>query len=473
MFKIFNSPKFDSRIKSQDVTRKERWLGYFVGPGLIFTTNACVMGFINNYYTDVAQVSYLWGGAFLVLMPIIANILDAFTNIFMGRLIDKTATRQGKARPWILLSAPLLVISAILMYIIPKGSDAVKVIWIFFSYVLYDSVAYTIFNMSSLTTVPLSTTDTKQRDKLAMLYNVASNAVAGVFAAMLFPMVIMPILGIDQSKWLNCMIIISLITLPASLIQYFYTRERVTEYAMEHEQVEVVPMKQQLKACMATKEWRIIMLFVIAHCIFSSMVITGRLYYANWVVAGSYNEGSSVYSLLNIVGQSPLGFGIFLIWPLVSKIGKRKCLLFGAILMTISGVLGMMGYDSFYVVMAAMFIGAIGGLANTYLTNALISDSIDLVSQKNSVRVEGMTMAIYSFFGTVSAGIATGVLNLILAVGKYQAPVADADGIVRTVQTPQLKFMLACMVLGVLIIDGIIEIVLMLRYKEKQPEKAA
>ena len=472
MFKFFNSTKLDTRIKSPDTTKKEMWLGYFAGPGLIFTTNACVMGFINNYYTDVVQIGYLWGGAFLVLMPIIANIIDAFTNIIMGRIIDNTSTRQGKARPWILLSAPLLVISGVLMYVMPKGSDTVKVIWIFFSYVLYDSVAYTIFNMSSLTTVPLSTGNSKQRDKLAMMYNVASNAVAGMFAAMLFPMLVMPMLGIDQSKWLNCMIIISLITLPAAFIQYFYTRERVTEYAMEHHQDASVPMRQQLKACMDSKPWRIIMLFVITHCIFSSMVVTGRLYYANWVVAGSYGEGSSVYSMLNIVGQSPLGIGIFLIWPLVSKIGKRKCLLFGAVIMALSGIVGMLGYDNFYFAMAAMFIGAVGGLGNTYLTNALLSDSIDSVSQKSGVHAEGLTMAIYSFVGTVAAGISTGVLNLILAVGKYQAPVADADGVVRTVQTPELKFMLACMVLGVLIIDGIIEAVLMFKYKEKQPEAA-
>ena len=472
MFKFFESPKLDSRIKSPDTTKKEMWLGYLVGPGLIITTNACVMGFINNYYTDVIQVGYLWGGAFLVLMPIIANIIDAFTNIIMGRLIDSTKSRQGKARPWILLSAPMLVISGVLMYVLPKGSDTVKIIWICFSYVLYDSVAYTVFNMSSMVTVPLSTANSKQRDKLAMMYNVAMNMISGMFAALLFPMLIMPRLGTDPDKWLKCMIIISLLCLPAALIQYFYTKERVTELAREENIDTTVPMKTQLKACWSSKTWRIAVTFVVCHAVFSAMVVASRLYYANWVVADSYNEGSSVYSMLNIIGQSPLGFGIFIVWPLVGKIGKRKCLLVGAILMGVGSAIGMLGYESYIIALVALFIAAIGGLPNTYLTNALLADAIDDVSNKTGFRVDGMTMSINSFFGTVSAGIATGILNLCLAIGNYQPPVADADGIVRTVQTPELKFMLAFLMFGVFIIDAVIEVVLMLKYEEKKPEAA-
>lgn len=104
-----------SRIKSADVTKGEKWLGYLVGPAGALLLNAVLASYLNVYYTDVLKLTGVWGGAFLMVFPILSKVIDAVTNIAMGQLIDRTKTKEGKARPWMLLSAVLLPITGIIV----------------------------------------------------------------------------------------------------------------------------------------------------------------------------------------------------------------------------------------------------------------------------------------------------------------------------------------------------------------------
>ena len=66
----------------------------------------------------------------------------------MGYIVDRTKTKQGKARPWLLVSAPMLMISGILLFVVPDAGETVQVVWIMLTYNLYYSIAFTIYNMS-------------------------------------------------------------------------------------------------------------------------------------------------------------------------------------------------------------------------------------------------------------------------------------------------------------------------------------
>ena len=108
---LLESGRLDTKIHSENVTGKEKWLGYLLGPSGALLLNAVLATYLNVYYTDVLGLTTIWGGAFLVVFPIVSKIIDAVTNVVMGYVIDRTHTRQGKARPWLLLSAPLLTIT--------------------------------------------------------------------------------------------------------------------------------------------------------------------------------------------------------------------------------------------------------------------------------------------------------------------------------------------------------------------------
>ena len=147
--KVLEKKYFDSRLQSSAVTKSEKWLGYLLGPCGALLLNAVLATYLNVYYTDVLNLTGIWGGLFLMVFPIVSKIIDAITNVIMGYIIDRTRTKQGKARPWLLLSAPLVCISGILLFTVPKGSVTLQVVWVMVSYNLFYSVSYTISTYNS------------------------------------------------------------------------------------------------------------------------------------------------------------------------------------------------------------------------------------------------------------------------------------------------------------------------------------
>ncbi len=135
-----------SAIRTPEVTAREKWLGYLLGPAGALLLNAVLATYLNVYYTDVLNLTPLWGGLFLAIFPIISKVLDAITNVVMGQIIDRTKTKEGKARPWLFLSAFLVPLTAILLFLVPNGSDTVKIVWVMVSYNLFYSFAYTMNN---------------------------------------------------------------------------------------------------------------------------------------------------------------------------------------------------------------------------------------------------------------------------------------------------------------------------------------
>lgn len=94
-----DAPLFNSRVKSRNVTNSEKWFGYLIGPAGALLLNAVLSTYLNIYYTDVLNLTSLWGGLFLTVFPILSKVIDAVVDILYGYLIDRTRTKQGKARP--------------------------------------------------------------------------------------------------------------------------------------------------------------------------------------------------------------------------------------------------------------------------------------------------------------------------------------------------------------------------------------
>lgn len=268
--KFFEKRALDSRLTSPDVTAKEKWLGYLLGPSGALLLNAVLATYLNVYYTDVLNLTTVWGGAFLAVFPIVSKIIDAITNIVMGYIIDRTRTKQGKARPWLLLSAPLVAVTGILLFTVPSGNRTVQVIWVMLSYNLFYSFAYTIYNMSHNLMVPLSTRNTEQRGSLSVFNQISTIMMSGIIVALIFPMLIMPQLGVDKSKWIVTMSILSCIALPLTLMEYYFTKERITLEGGEQKK-DSVAMVTQLKAIFSDKYMIIIFIYFLIFTVGSTI----------------------------------------------------------------------------------------------------------------------------------------------------------------------------------------------------------
>ena len=452
-------PLFQSRVNSVNVSPKEKWLGYLLGPAGALLLNAVLATYLNVYYTDVLKLTHVWGGAFLVIFPIVSKIIDAVTNVVMGYIIDRTHTPAGKARPWLLLSAPLLAVTGILLFTVPGGSETVQVVWVMVSYNLFYSFAYTIFNMSHNLMVPLSTRDTTQRGGLSVFNQIATIMMSGILVALVFPMVIMPMIGVDQGKWITLMSALSILELPLTLLEYYFTKERVTLEEHSAGIEKTVSFPKQLKAIFTDKYMLLIYAYFLIYTAGSSIKNISLVYFCNYVL-GTYNDGIT-QTMLSVIGGIPMGIGIFAVWPLAKKFGKRNVTLAGFILYAIGGAICWAFPTNMTLMLVGQFIKNIGGLPCAYVFMALFADVLDHLEWKTGFRSDGVAMSMYNIIAVAMVGICTGVFNGFLGHAGYIAPEIVNGVTVAAAQSETVKGVITFGFVGLEVFTGVILAVLL------------
>ena len=456
---MLSAKLFDSRIHSQNVTGKEKWLGYLLGPCGALLLNAVLATYLNVYYTDVLKLTTVWGGAFLVVFPLVSKIIDAITNVIMGYIIDRTKTKQGKARPWLLLSAPLVALTGILLFTVPNAGETVQVIWVMLSYNLFYSLAYTIYNMSHNLMCPLSTRNTIQRGGLSVFNQISTIMMSGIIVALIFPMAVMPMLGVDQTKWILVMSVLSILSLPLTLLEYYFTKERVTEEQSGTEEKKL-PFPTQLKIVLTDKYMILMFVYFFIYTLGTSLKNIGLVYYCNYVL-GTYNDGVT-QTMISVIGGIPMGIGIFAVWPLAKKFGKRNVTLAGFILYALGSAICWAVPTNMAVVLVGQFIKNIGGLPCAYVFMALFADGLDHLEWKSGVRSDGVAMSIYNILAVATVGVATSLFNALISKAGYVAPKL-ADGVTVAAQQSQaVKNMITFSFVGLETITGIILAVLLI-----------
>ena len=406
---------WNSRVRSQNVTGTEKWLGYLAGPCGALLFNAVMATYLNVYYTDVLGL----GGLFLVVFPVISKVIDAITNVIMGYVIDRTRTKQGKARPWLLLSAPLVAVTGVLLFVVPSGNDILQIAWVMISYNLYYSIAYTIYNMSHNLMVPLSTRNTAQRGVLAVFNNISTIMMSGIVVALVFPMAVMPALGTSKGLWIAVMSVLACISLPLVLVEYYFTKERVTAESSGQEEKKI-PFALQLKAIFTDKYMLLLLGYFLLYTLTSQLKNVALPYYCNYVL-GTYSDGIT-QTLVSVLGGIPMGIGIFAVWPLAKKFGKKNVTVAGFVIYAVGSAVCWMAPTNLPVVLVGQFIKNIGGLPCAYVFMALFADALDNLEWKNGFRCDGIAMSAYSVIITAAAGLVTGIFNGGLWAADYIAP---------------------------------------------------
>lgn len=422
----FDTPLLNSRIKSVNTQKSELLLGYFVGPCLMYSVYYAVAGtYLTQFYTDVLGLA----GGFLAWMPFFSKIIDAITNIIMGRIIDSTRSRQGKARPWVLLSGGLVAITGILLYAVPRASYNVQIAWIVVSYNLFFALAFTIYGMSHALMVPLSTRNTKQRDTLALLTSAGTAMIPGAVITIVLPIAVNAIgVGAEaQGSWITVMSILSILAIPAALLEYYFTKERVTEdAAVSKEAQESISFSKQMKACITDRYWVMVMVLNLAYQIFNILSTNSMIYYSNWVLGNSVESGTANQVLVNVIGQGPMGTGLIVLWPLVRKFGKRCIMRVGFCIAAVGSLIALLSPGNMSVVLGGLVIKSIGALP-IYVLNAQLADTLDHIEWKNNFRADGFSASVYSVICTVAAGIGQSILLAGISAFGYIAPASTTE----------------------------------------------
>ena len=148
--------------------------GCGAGGGNVMST--ILASFLLSYYTDTA----LMGAAAVSTMFLISRVLDGITDIIMGGIVDKTNTRWGKARPWLLLAGPLMAVGMILILNMPMGfSDTGKLVYAYLTYIFLNCIVYTIFGIAHSALLARMTLDYEDRTTTSAVSSIMNN-LAGI-----------------------------------------------------------------------------------------------------------------------------------------------------------------------------------------------------------------------------------------------------------------------------------------------------
>ena len=423
----FSSPILQSRIQSRDVQKSEKAFGYFLGPCLAYMAYTALAGtYLTQFYTDVLGI----GGIFLTWMPLISKILSGILGLVIGRIIDRTHTVQGKARPWILASGCLLALCGGALYAVPRASYGVQIAWVIISYYLFFSLAFNIYSLSHGLMLPLSTRDTKQRDSLSMLTSMATSMLPGMLTTIIMPLLVSRIGVGDGARgaWLAVMGLISALAVPATLLEYYFTRERVCGESGKQKEISYA---SQIRACLHDRFWVTILAFTMVLYICNNLSTSTMLYYCNWVLANSVASGAGKQILVNMIGQAPLGFGVLILWPMVKKFGKHNVTMVGFMIAAAGSLLAFFAESSMAGVLAGLFIKSIGSLP-TYVMAAFLAEAMDHVEEVNGFRADGFSASISSIIQTVSMGLSQSLLLAGIRAFGYIPPETSAQVITQS-----------------------------------------
>ncbi len=436
---LFESPVFATRVKSANVKAPELLFGYFLGPFGALLASGIFTSFLNRYWTDVLFVSYKdANGAlpafittFLTLLPMLSAILIVAGNLVAGQLIERTSTKGGKARPWILLSSVLLAAACILMFVIPagngEGAPVAAMALTAVAYNLYYSVAYPLYNTANSTLIPLSTRNSSQRGLLASFSNFAHLGVMGA-GGMVFPIVVSLFLGgwntPNATAWAIAFIAIGVVTFLFIVLQYYFTRERVTEETYSAAVKKAgVSVGRQLKAVGTDGFWWLIIVFYLIFQFSGSLKNMSVTYFCANQFADSVFGEDLAMSVINILGAVPMAVAMAFIWPLSRRFGKRIVVAVGLVIGLAGGVIAGCFPDNFYAVCVGVALKSFGSSPACYMILAMFADVLDHIEAKHGFRCDGLTMSIYSSIMAASGPLAAGIFNAISGGGSNSAMV--------------------------------------------------
>jgi GPH family glycoside/pentoside/hexuronide:cation symporter len=440
---IFERPFMDSKIRTHSVTTKEWVFGHLIGPlGLIFVVNtiaALVEKFFTQqtgaiYGTENVEMIMQMGGWYEIIMTA-AKVLAVGIGLVNGILIQKTNSRQGRMRPWHLIFGFVSIAIGGLIFLFPGKSFLGDAYWVYFFFLLvcYHTVGSSYFYLFRDTICSLTTRDPKEKTKIQFIRKMSWTLLSGIVIGMVFNMVLLPMwLEKDINGYPVLMIIMSLIAIPLLLMEYFYTRERISEDVNIEISTEEnkIPLWDQMKALFSNKYYVILIIIATISGIVDNFKGGNvQYFYIKFLLDGVNNP--LMFTIYMVITGAPLGIGAFLIYPLVKKMGIKNLTVLGYAMVLVGSIMGWLFPTNIPIAFIGGFLRNMGWLPNAYIFATLMCFAFDSVEFKSHLRLEGL----------MGVAVVTAVQALIYApfAGGYESTIlkmgfVDVEGIIPSAE---------------------------------------
>ena len=370
-----------------------------VGCNFIWTV---VGSFLTLYYTDSVGIS----AAVVGTIMLITRILDGISDLGMGVVIDHTHTRWGKARPWVLITAPLMGIGLILTFSVPNWlSENGKIAYAVVTYILLAVIIFTACNLAYSTLTALITGRQDDRTSMTSIRYILVYAVMILISYTTMPLV-------EDFGWTGMSVIFGIAGMICLLITFFGTRERNIENKKNTD--DNISIAKSFILLLKNKYFIVITILFVVN--FINMGLTGGvgIYFAR-----DFLGNSDLYGTMTLANYIPVMIGLFAFPGLAGKFGKWKCMLVGYILEAAGYLIILLEPTSFPMVLLGLAVRGIGHIPNSAGIYAMVADVADYGEWKNGIRNEGLTFSATSFGTKIGTGIGSAVVGWGLALGNY------------------------------------------------------
>ena len=380
-----------------------------VGGNLIFATAGTFLLF---YFTDVVGIGAAIAGTLLLL----GRMFDGTLDLIVGALIDKTHTRWGKARPWVLFATPVLVISFILLFNVPGAlPESGKEIYAFVFYLLCMGIGFVSSNLAYHTLLSVITTSTKMRVSLTVIRTFFALITTMIVNFATIPFV--TALGGGQGAWSTVVITYGLVAAATFMVLFFGTRERVRT-PVPTEKKPAIRVTKKIGILFRNPYFFLVFLFFMITFVLQGSSGIG-IYYAKDVIGNA-----NAYSLIGLLGILPLIIGLWFMPPIVGRFGKRRTIFVGLAIQIIGGAIALIDPANYTILLISILIRGIGGVPISAVLFALVADVVDYGEWKSRVRLDGMTYSAATAGQNFGAGVGVALVGWLLAAGQYNAAAA-------------------------------------------------
>ena len=405
-------------------------VGYGTGDVAGNCVYALLTAFMMIYLTDTVELSM---GIVSTLIAA-SKIFDGISDFFFGRLIDKTHSKMGKARPWMLWPYIGCSVCLVACFAIPMSwGETAQYVFFFIAYTLLNAVFFTANNIAYASLTALITKNTSERVQLGSFRFVFAFATKIIIEAVTIHAVIW--LGNGASAWRTIAIIYAILGLITNTISVFSVKELPeADEGMEEEREEEHKLSflKSFGLLLKNKYYVIICVTYIMTQLYASVIGIGT-YYAKYILG---NE--ELFSDLSLAINITMVLSLIALPIVIQKMGGMyKLNIFGYFVAIIGrlGVLTAAYLGSFPMMLVFTAVGTLGVAPLQGDMNALIASCSEYTTLKTGHRLDGMMFSCSSLGIKLGGAFGTAICGWLLdATGYVENAAAQNAGTVGMLQ---------------------------------------
>lgn len=382
-----------------------RRLGYGVGDLGINFYFGLATAYLLYFYTDVFGLSAaVAGSVFLV-----ARVIDAAVDPLMGAIADRTRTRAGRFRPWLLWGAPPLALLTVALFSSPDLDAEGKALWAYATYIAF-GIAYTAVALPYAALTPTLTQHHEERTTLSTVR--MGCAFAGFYVISVATDPLVRLFDSPAQGWQAVAAGYATIATLLLVVCYLSTREAAVPSSAVQ-----VPLRESLRAVRANGPLVIVILVFMGGLMSFNVRTATAIYYCKYVL-GRPDLIATYFAWTMPVMMATL---VAVPW-LARRVGKAGAVITGA-LVTIAGGVGLYLTPVQAVEQALFFccVMAVGGAPVAVMGWSMTADTVDYAELRTGVRADAQTYSIAAFFQQLAAAFAGAGVAALLAFFGYVA----------------------------------------------------